>query len=375
MAPALRWSAKLVVACFCVITLTTAGSATSTPTLAHPTSVEELHRGLKQIQQGVRNVLLTAHERGLVGVLHGFLEHNLQQGNSPREVAWDTVGSTPDKSAAVNGYSTGFRIKTGAVTQQIDADNNELTSKILSALSMDGWTELANKESIQVLKRPGTDVQVGSYPKGVGAKPSDRSQLLCLFSRGEIDAPLDKVYSLFLTNDYVRQYNALCQECRDVGWLDEATKITWATSRNVGPIYSRDFVTRCHYRKLRDGSRVIAQMSEQMSCEEFRSQGLSVTPYVRMEINFAGYVLRPLDGGARTEFNMLSLSNPGGVFDTKIGAAVANMMAAKGPIDFILAVRRLSGLDSLTPDAAISYGESNAEAHPHLRHAPTAARI
>ena len=52
---------------------------------------------------------------------------------------------------------------------------------------------------------------------GVGANVGDQSKLLCLWGRGEIDAPIDRVYNLFLSNDYVLQYNPMCQECRDVG--------------------------------------------------------------------------------------------------------------------------------------------------------------
>ena len=32
----------------------------------------------------------------------------------------------------------------------------------------------------------------------------------------------------------------------------------------MGPFAPRDFVTRCHYRRLRDGSLVLATMSEQV---------------------------------------------------------------------------------------------------------------
>lgn len=42
-------------------------------------------------------------------------------------------------------------------------------------------------------------------------------------------------------------------------------------------------------------------MSEQFPCEDLRAQGLSSSTYVRMECLLAGYVLRPLQGGARTE--------------------------------------------------------------------------
>jgi len=248
-----------------------------------------------------------------------------------------------------------MRITHGALARNVERDNLELVNKVLGALTMEGWAPLSNKDGIDVYKRSGGDVALGSYPPGVGAKASDSSKFLCLWAKAEIDAPIDKVYNLFLSNDYVLQYNPMCQECRDVGWLDPATKITWATSKRVGPIFSRDFVTRCHYRKLRDGSLVLATMSEQLPCLEFQAQGLSATPYCRMEVTLAGYVLRSIDGGTKTEFNMLSLSNPGGVFDSQLGAAVANMVAATGPINFITLLRKMSRQDTLTPDPVRSY--------------------
>ena len=168
---------------------------------------------------------------------------------------------------------------------------------------------------------------------------------MCLWARGLVEAPIDKVFHLFLSNDYVQDYNPMCQECLDIGWLYRATSLTWATSRRVGPISPRDFVTRCHYRKLRDGTLVVAQMSEQLPCLEFRANGLSTTPYTRMEVLLCGYILRPIQNGAQTELHMLSLSNPGGIFDTQIGAATANFFAATGPVNVITAIRKLCRQD------------------------------
>ena len=135
---------------------------------------------------------------------------------------------------------------------------------------------------------------------------------------------------------------SMCQECLDIGWLDRATRLTWATSRRVGPISPRDFVTRCHYRKLRDGTLVVAQMSEQLPCLEFRANGLSTTTHTRMEVQLCGYILRPIQNGAQTELHMLSLSNPGGIFDTQIGATTANFFAVTGPVNVITAMRKLT---------------------------------
>jgi len=246
--------------------------------------------GLASVQSNVKQaferfnlegVLETAHQGGLVGLLRSTMHKRRE----PRgEVAWDTVGSKMDTRCSEHGYSEESRIRSGPCAKQVEADNLELTSRVLGTLALTNWNLLSSKDGIEVFKRSGKDIETGSYPPGVGAKKGDSSRFLCLWARGEINAPIAQVYHLFLSNDYVLQvrdtrtvrallpqgwrhillltrvssvqYNPMCEECRDVGWLDESTKITWATSKRVGPIAPRDFVTRCHYRKLRDDSLV-----------------------------------------------------------------------------------------------------------------------
>jgi hypothetical protein len=55
------------------------------------------------------------------------------------------------------------------------------------------------------------------------------------------------VYDLFTDNSRVHEYNEYCKDVQDLEWLDEHTKITHS---RTGRPFSRDFVTRVHYRRL-----------------------------------------------------------------------------------------------------------------------------
>ena len=167
--------------------------------------------GLASVQSNVKQaferfnfdgVLETAHEGGLVGLLRSAVRKRREpQG----QVAWDTVGSQSDTRCSVRGFREKDRIRSGPCAKQVEADNLELTSRVLGTLALKDWNLLSSKDGIEVYKRSGKDVQTGSYPPGVGAKKGDSSRFLCLWARGEINAPIDQVYHLFLSNDYVLQ--------------------------------------------------------------------------------------------------------------------------------------------------------------------------
>jgi hypothetical protein len=57
--------------------------------------------------------------------------------------------------------------------KQVEADNLELTNKVLCALRSEAWEGIADKDGIQVFKRSSKGINVGSYPPGVGAKQTD----------------------------------------------------------------------------------------------------------------------------------------------------------------------------------------------------------
>lgn len=206
------------------------------------------------------------------------------------------------------------------------------------------WEHVGEQDGTVVQRRSGKDVEVGGFPAGIGPRNSnDAAKFLCIRAVGEIDATIDKVYRLFLSNDYVCEYNDLCQEVRDVGFLDPSTKISWASSKRVGPFAPRDFVTRCHYRRLWDGSLLLSTMSERaLDCNAFREEGLSAGQYCRMDIVLAGYLFQSIDAGKRTRVEMVSMCNPGGVLDSTVGNMISSMLCATGPLKFMAALRRLS---------------------------------
>ena len=59
-------------------------------------------------------------------------------------------------------------------------------------------------------------------------------KFLCVRAMGMIDAPLPKVYGLFRTYEFVLDYNKMCQECADVGFLDPSTKVSARHARPQG---------------------------------------------------------------------------------------------------------------------------------------------
>lgn len=249
------------------------------------------------------------------------------------------AGSVADTS--LPGFSEGSLVNVKALSQNVEKVNLDLTNTILNAFVMDGWEEFASKQGVTVSRRSSGDIELAQFPAGVGPKAEgNTARFLCVKAAGKVDAPVDDVYQMFVTNDHVMRYNSICQECLDLGWLDRSTKLTWSSSKRMGPILSRDFVTRCHYRRLRDGSVVMATMSEQLPCDEQRDAGLS-SHYCRMQITFAGYLLRPIQGGAATEFNMISLANPGGVLDSPFGARLTNFLCATGPVGMVNSIREI----------------------------------
>jgi len=292
-------------------------------------------------------IMASVHEGGLLSVLRGF--HWVGKGTG-KQLNWsrqgggyrplDLEGSEPDH--CLPGYSQLTQLRRGPLTRNIDRVNRELASAVVNALSQDGWEKVTEKDEIKVWIRDAATVHTGRFPEGVGpTKLTGPTKFLCVRAIGIIDSPLPQVYDLFRSNEFVREYNEYCQECEDVGFIDPATKVTWATSKPFFPFSSRDFVTRSHYRRLRDGSLVLATMSEQLPCADFQERGLS-DEYVRMDMTLGGYVLRPIDGGRKTEFQMLSLANPGGALDSTVGAMMLKVCVATGPIGLIQSVRRLA---------------------------------
>ncbi len=50
-----------------------------------------------------------------------------------------------------------------------------------------------------------------------------------------IDAPVERVFALFLDSARVREYNDHCREIADIATLGPDTKVTWSASGRYGP--------------------------------------------------------------------------------------------------------------------------------------------
>eukprot|EP00960_Hanusia_phi_P044630 756748-Hanusia_phi.AAC.2 len=66
-----------------------------------------------------------------------------------------------------------------------------------------------------------------------GKKIDKASKFACVKAQAVIDAPLEKVYDLFVDNSRVREYNEYCKEVRDLEWLDENTKVHQSPSHSL----------------------------------------------------------------------------------------------------------------------------------------------
>uniref|UniRef100_A0A7S1EMH3 START domain-containing protein n=2 Tax=Hemiselmis andersenii TaxID=464988 RepID=A0A7S1EMH3_HEMAN len=161
-------------------------------------------------------------------------------------------------------------------------------------------------------------------------------------ARAVIDASPEDIFKMFGRNDLVPEYNEYCQELEDIVVLDADTKVTWGATGRVGPFAPRDFVTRCHTTVMEDGTHLAANLAESLShlAEGCRNNGKSGT-YCRMEVLIGGTIARPIEGGAKSEYTILCLTNPGGAADTPIGSALMNKVAATGPIVHINQIRKM----------------------------------
>ena len=75
------------------------------------------------------------------------------------------------------------------------------------------WQPVATKDGIEVQRRSASDIESGGFPPGIGPRMNTGkvAQFVCVRAIGEIDAPVENVYKLFLNNEYVCEYNDLCQ--------------------------------------------------------------------------------------------------------------------------------------------------------------------
>eukprot|EP00802_Teleaulax_amphioxeia_P012351 Tamp_12393.p1 GENE.Tamp_12393~~Tamp_12393.p1 ORF type:complete len:237 (+),score=53.46 Tamp_12393:879-1589(+) len=160
-----------------------------------------------------------------------------------------------------------------------------------------------------------------------GKRVGAASKFACVRAYKIIDAPLDQVYDLFTDNSRVQEYNEYCKFVRDLEWLDPQTKITHSMT---GRPWSRDFVTRVHYRELDENTKLVVNRGEEH--EEAHVQ----KGYTRMDMPLGANLMRRLPGDeTKTEFTVITHVNPGGVANTHFGSILTNRLSTDSPRQFL----------------------------------------
>ena len=199
----------------------------------------------------------------------------------------------------------------------------------------------------------------------VAGRPlAEEARFAIVMAQAELDAPPEQVYSYFMDNKRVHQYNEYCAEVEDLEYLDDQTKISWSCSGPIagGTISARDFVTRSHYCALDDGTLVIANRAEE------HDKAPPSHRYVRMKMVWGGNIIRA-HGRDRTLLTTITHINPGGVGETRYGLLFLNATAASGPRKFMNGLRMCiesdrqerARSDSLTSCGASSVSSADTE--------------
>mmetsp|Transcript_51791 Transcript_51791/g.105408 ORF Transcript_51791/g.105408 Transcript_51791/m.105408 type:complete len:518 (+) Transcript_51791:192-1745(+) len=173
-----------------------------------------------------------------------------------------------------------------------------------------------------------------------GKNIGSAAKFACVKARSVIDAPLETVYELFLDNTRVQEYNEYCKDVVDLEWLDQSTKVTHSFT---GRPWSRDFVTRVHYRSLGEDARIVVSRAEDHPLAQ------EMGGYTRMEMALGANIMqRCPDDPSKTEFTLITHVNPGGFASTQFGAAVTNRLSTESPRVFLTKLARAanSGRDT-----------------------------
>jgi len=206
------------------------------------------------------------------------------------------------------------------------------------ASSEDGWTPVTIRNGVKVLKR---FLRAGSF---VNAKDSIKGEKhVCVKSFGEINAPSDVVFQMFVDKLKVKEYNEHIIAMKDcvefpkstniMTGITSWTKFTWSSTPSYGPFKPRDFFSVVHFRKLPNGSYLILNRPAYHSSVN-KIISSSKEKYLRATILLAGNIITPI-GKNRSKLTMIAHVNPGGGCDTKAGAFFANKLCAAAPPAFI----------------------------------------
>lgn len=203
--------------------------------------------------------------------------------------------------------------------------NDELVQVSLKLLEDPDWEQVSGEDGISVWRK------YLSPNLMIADRKVDRaSKFAVVKARAIIDAPVSQVYDLFTDNSRVHEYNEYCKEVTDLAWLDPATKVTQSLT---GRPWSREFVTRVHYRDMGEGVKLVVNRAED------HPAAVTNAGYTRMEMPLSANLMRPLASDpSKTEFTLITHIDPGGFAATQFGAMVTNRLSTESPRTFLAAL-------------------------------------
>eukprot|EP00904_Undaria_pinnatifida_P009544 jgi/Undpi1/571/HiC_scaffold_10.g04035.m1 len=221
----------------------------------------------------------------------------------------------------------------------LQSENDASVAAVLAVIESEGWEHVTSKRGVEVVRKfmpppPRSASSSARSERGV-VDEAAAAKFACVKATGTLDAEAAEVFSLFLDNERVHEYNDNCRVVRDLERLSPDTKISWAATPKYGPFKARDFVTVVHYRTLDDGTMVVVNRAVEHPAARRGKK------YVRAEILIASNIMRPnREDPTKTDFISVTHINPGGIADSTLGAKIVNKLCAKAPVNLLLALEK-----------------------------------
>eukprot|EP01038_Epipyxis_sp_PR26KG_P007887 gene7887-10703_t len=175
------------------------------------------------------------------------------------------------------------------------------------------WTHIKTEDGVEVYRK----FTVGS-------------RYACVKCHGVIDSSPKAVFELFEDDTRTPEYNSFYEKGRDIEYVAENTKVSWACTPAVFPFKPRDFVTIIHFRKLGDGTMVVLNRAGE------HPNAPNLPPYVRGSIILAANIIQPIQGKPNhCKLTMITQMDPGGFAP----APFVNKICTFGPIGFMQNVK------------------------------------
>jgi hypothetical protein len=292
--------------------------------------------------------------RDLEGVVRDFTK-SIQRGRGP----WRSlVRSDRRRGSSVSQSPHGASItrEDELFIEKLDDENKEAYAMVLAlqADSTSGWNHVVTTSG-------GVTVERRKMPTGSFTIQSDAAagaKHAGVKTTGVIKASPADIFSLFINNDRVGEYNEHIVKINDVEGVvpeqysysqgkskskgkgggsppKEWTKLAWSSSPKYGPFQARDFLSVVNFHRRDDGSFVIINRPGYLSWYPV------VKKFTRATVLLAGNVIEPHPTNPQwSRVTQIAHVNPGGVADSKIVAMTINALCAKGPPAFFAGLEK-----------------------------------